>query len=228
MLRAILGICGVSLITFGVFGGQMLENVHQGFSGLFTPDTVVVEASSKAAEALSHTTDTTVALSNHTGTSEINAPVAKAIADQLSPPVVVQEEKPALQIATATMVKDTPATPVPAVSVSADVLPTATAAVQKPALDNALGEAQDNALKEDGVAVVLSTTTGLPPNDTLFVLKDRVNMREGPSTGHAVVLELQVGQELMEFKREGKWVHVGAYGTSGKIGWVHNTLVGQQ
>jgi len=42
-----------------------------------------------------------------------------------------------------------------------------------------------------------------------------------------VVLRLTKGQELMEFKRDGKWVHVGAYGTAGKIGWVHERLVGK-
>lgn len=62
----------------------------------------------------------------------------------------------------------------------------------------------------------------------LMVIKDRVNLRDGPSIDHPVVLTMEKGQELMEFKREGKWVHVGAYGTSGKIGWVHQTLVGPQ
>ena len=62
--------------------------------------------------------------------------------------------------------------------------------------------------------------------DVLVVVKDKVNLRQGPSIDHPVVLQLQQGQELMEFKREGRWVHVGAYGTSGKIGWVHQRLVG--
>ena len=82
------------------------------------------------------------------------------------------------------------------------------------------------AKKDEGVEIVLSSTTGVPPNDTLFVLKERVNLRKGPSTNHPVVLQLDKGQELMEFKRDGRWIHVGAYGTAGKIGWVHRTLVG--
>ncbi len=63
-------------------------------------------------------------------------------------------------------------------------------------------------------------------DDTLFVLKDKVNLRKGPSIEHPIVLQLEKGQELMEFKRDGKWVHVGAYGTEGTVGWVHRTLVG--
>jgi hypothetical protein len=81
--------------------------------------------------------------------------------------------------------------------------------------------------KEAVVGEVLQTTAGENQVKALFVLKDLVNMREGPSIDHPVVLRLEKGQELMEFKRDGKWVHVGAYGTSGKIGWVHQRLVGK-
>jgi len=37
-------------------------------------------------------------------------------------------------------------------------------------------------------------------SDILLVMKDQVNMREGPSIDHPIVLQLQKGQELMEFK----------------------------
>jgi hypothetical protein len=81
--------------------------------------------------------------------------------------------------------------------------------------------------KDADVGVVMQATNGNSDVEALFVLKDLVNMRQGPSIDHAIVLRLEKGQELMEFKREGKWVHVGAYGTSGKIGWVHQRLVGK-
>lgn len=81
--------------------------------------------------------------------------------------------------------------------------------------------------KEADVGVVMQATNGDSDVEALFVLKDLVNMRQGPSIEHPIVLRLEKGQELMEFKREGKWVHVGAYGTSGKIGWVHQRLVGK-
>lgn len=80
--------------------------------------------------------------------------------------------------------------------------------------------------KESEVDSVMVATTGALENEMLIVVKDKVNLRDGPSIDHPVVLQLEQGQELMEFKREGRWVHVGAYGTSGKIGWVHQRLVG--
>ena len=79
--------------------------------------------------------------------------------------------------------------------------------------------------KTTGVESVVKAATGEPSNEVLVVVKDKVNLRNGPSIDHPIVLQLQQGQELMEFKREGNWVHVGAYGTSGKIGWVHQRLV---
>ena len=85
----------------------------------------------------------------------------------------------------------------------------------------------DGVAKDADVGEILQTTAGESAVDALFVLKDLVNMREGPSIEHPVVLRLEKGQELMEFKRDGKWVHVGAYGTAGKIGWVHERLVGK-
>ena len=79
--------------------------------------------------------------------------------------------------------------------------------------------------KSTEVDAVMVATTGELSNEILVVSKDKVNLRDGPSIDHPIVLTLEQGQELMEFKREGKWVHVGAYGTSGKIGWVHQRLV---
>ena len=79
--------------------------------------------------------------------------------------------------------------------------------------------------KTTEVESVVKAATGEPSNEVLVVVKDKVNLRDGPSIDHPIVLQLQQGQELMEFKREGNWVHVGAYGTSGKIGWVHQRLV---
>jgi len=79
--------------------------------------------------------------------------------------------------------------------------------------------------KSTEVDTVMVATAGELSNEILVVSKDKVNLRDGPSIDHPIVLTLEQGQELMEFKREGKWVHVGAYGTSGKIGWVHQRLV---
>lgn len=62
--------------------------------------------------------------------------------------------------------------------------------------------------------------------DTIYVQKARVNLREGPSTQQAVVMQLSVGQRLLEFGRKGDWVQVGVERTGGKTGWIHSSLVG--
>jgi uncharacterized protein YgiM (DUF1202 family) len=66
------------------------------------------------------------------------------------------------------------------------------------------------------------------PGDILYVQGNVVNMREGPSTKHPVVLKLRKGHKLMEFQRQGRWVEVGADRTGGKSGWIHSSLVGKQ
>lgn len=245
MLRVVLGICGVGLIAFGVFGGKALENMHRGISGIFTPDTIVLEDSGETVNPVTQpavqvvveeTTDLTpvaavednsatdasnnenmIVLASSEGSSAevlqteaIAAETVVEIKTASNDDSLLEEIQPALLNGDSTVI-------------AADTLATASNAVAK---SPSLPAVED--LKAEGVAVVLTATTGVPPNDTLFVLKERVNMREGPSTGHPIVLQLEQGQELMEFKRDGKWVHVGAYGTSGKIGWVHNTLVGSQ
>lgn len=66
------------------------------------------------------------------------------------------------------------------------------------------------------------------PGDILYVQGDVVNMREGPSTQHAVVLQLRKGHKLVEFQRQGRWVEVGADRTGGKSGWIHSSLIGNE
>lgn len=249
MLRVVLGICGVGLIGFGVFGGQALESMHRGISGVFTPDTIVVEGGSEAINSVIQPTpeavvenvaELTPAAQPEASDSPTEAILAENSNSEENMIVLASSEgqsgqahkteaiaaETVLEIKAANSEVSVPQV-IPAVVkqeasvIAADTLATASTAVAK---SPALPAVED--LKAEGVEIVLTSTTGVPPNDTLFVLKERVNMREGPSTGHPIVLQLDLGQELMEFKRDGKWVHVGAYGTSGKIGWVHNTLVG--
>jgi len=107
------------------------------------------------------------------------------------------------------------------VAMAATILAASGQAARKKVVAVAEPEGKQAELEE-----ALSNTTGQLKNEMLVVIRDKVNMRDGPSIDHSVVLQLAQGQELMEFKREGRWVHVGAYGTSGKIGWVHQRLVG--
>ncbi len=247
MLRLVLGVCGGGLIAFGVFGGQALESMHRGLSGIFTPDTTVVENTTESVlPEAQPAVETVVAsveevtpavqLETSDSTDDDNlivlassegqpSQVLEAVSDEAlvevkaaSQDVVAAEAVQTVETvqAVAVVVEESPVS-------AADTLVKVSKEVEKSPL---LPIPED--LKAEGVEVVLNATAGGPPSDTLFVLKERVNMREGPSTEHAIVLQLDIGQELMQFKRDGKWVHVGAYGTSGKIGWVHETLVGEK
>lgn len=237
MLRAVLGICGVGLIAFGVFGGSALESMHRSISGVFTPDTVVVAEVPQSEEVLTQAVEATEeVVAEVVPTSEtVESNVQDGDANMIVLASATADSGALLKTATtdATAVLQTKSDevvgdPVPvAAAVAEEVLELPAESVASTDATKPMLEALESAdLKAEGVEIVLTSTTGVPPNDTLFVLKERVNMREGPSTKHPIVLQLDVGQELMEFKRDGKWVHVGAYGTAGKIGWVHNTLVG--
>ena len=223
MLRAVLGVCGVSLIAFGVFGGQTLESMHRGINSLFTPDTVVENvAVSNVADSEELVPVTETVLASSTGKENASDIVVAASVEARQLPTPSEEVGKVLEIQSSS--KQSGAEILPA-ALTKEV-PAGTLATASIALPKVTEEPANTLSKDEGVEIVLSSTTGVPPNDTLFVLKERVNLREGPSTNHPVVLQLDKGQELMEFKRDGRWVHVGAYGTAGKIGWVHRTLVG--
>lgn len=76
-----------------------------------------------------------------------------------------------------------------------------------------------------GAASLASVATA-GPGDKLYVLKRNVVLRTEPSPQAPKVLELRLGQELMEFGRQGSWVEVGAVRTGGKSGWVLLSVVG--
>ena len=218
MLRAMLGVCGVALIALGVFGGSLLEDVRQSVAGVFEPEIVsemvaeaeqaTVATETMAAETLAKET---LVINEVADDNEIAKPAAS-----IDPLAVVSseeavEKKLVIETENLTEVKASARQDGSVIKTVATTTEPATSVLPK----------------EIVVGQVVKTTTGSGPNNTLYVTKDRVNLREGPSINHPIVLQLQNGQELMEFKREGKWIHVGAYGTSGKIGWVHGTLVGE-
>ena len=83
-----------------------------------------------------------------------------------------------------------------------------------------------------GIAAVLAALLCVQPavaapGDTLYVQKNGVNVRLGPGTNHGVFATLNKGHELIEFGRDGEWVHVGIAQTDGKDGWIHGSLVGE-
>ena len=77
-------------------------------------------------------------------------------------------------------------------------------------------------------ACAVSANALAAPGDILYVQGKVANMREGPSTQRPIVLQLERGQQLLEFQRKGNWVEVGADRTGGKSGWIHSSLVGNQ
>lgn len=210
MLRVVLGIVGVALIVLGVFGGAVLENVQLAINEFFEPDTVVVQAEpEQIVVAQSQAEQAPVA----TGQSESRVEVAAAELTRGS-------EAPG-----SVTLEDLTPENVTEVHASSTQLPLVKTSIANDEVSMVtVGDRQ--LPKQAQVDQIVKATTGSDTKNALFVLRDKVNLREGPSIDHAVVLQLKMGQELMEFKRDGKWVHVGAYGTSGKIGWVHGTLVG--
>ena len=222
MLRAMLGVCGAGLIALGVFGGQLLDGVYQTVSEVFEPDVVseVVIASEETSvsqpELIANDSMATESIASDATAGDAiasditdNADTDTAVIASVTEPA--QSRKLLIETENLTEVKAS-------AKQDAGLIETAVASipVEQPALP-----------KEIVVDQVVKTTTGSGPSNTLYVMKDRVNLREGPSINHPIVLQLDNGQELMEFKRDGKWIHVGAYGTSGKIGWVHATLVSE-
>lgn len=248
MLRIILGLTGVGLIGFGLFGGQSLEVVHQKVIGIVGADSDLVVAAKaedkpSAAETVDNLAEVAESAEPLTEDNQALAPVTKNTAEPAQSEVlaVAATDQRSLEIKTdTTTVKEVKASARDSeLAIARSLLDSNSVALQgakpdglietsvtaaQPSASGATQPAVDS--KESAVNHVLKTTAGDSGNATLFVLKESVNLREGPSTDHSIVLRLDKGQELMEFKRDGKWVHVGAYGTSGKIGWVHTTLVG--
>ncbi len=234
MLRVILGLAGVALISLGVFGGRSLEFVHAKVSGILAPQDSAQPVLADSESSLQLVPDEAVDL-----TEVVAAQTLPAV--KVAQPV---EQASLLTDVSETDVSEAGVEPTAAVATMAEVPASARnkeVAVARALLNGGPVKQGENPLKtaalskpdktavvdkNEAVEQVVQATTDASENKSLTVLKDSVNLREGPSTNHSVVLELARGQELMEFKRDGKWVHVGAYGTDGKIGWVHGTLVG--
>ena len=58
------------------------------------------------------------------------------------------------------------------------------------------------------------------PGDFLYVTGDRVNARDGPDAGHAVLTRLTRHVQVVEISRQGGWVEVGVLSIC-RIAWVH-------
>ena len=63
------------------------------------------------------------------------------------------------------------------------------------------------------------------PGDALSVLGDDVNVRDGPSLAHNVILKLHKGNRAQEIQRKNEWVEIAEFTTGNKLGWVHVSLI---
>jgi hypothetical protein len=61
--------------------------------------------------------------------------------------------------------------------------------------------------------------------DALTVVGDKVNVRSGPGTEHAVTRQVERDQRLVEIERQDDWVRAEIAGTGGAGGWIHASLV---
>lgn len=269
MLRTLLSIFGVVFIGLGLFGGPLLEQLHQRVSGNpmafaqaangqignASQNAVVNNATANTVQAPTQVVAQDTQVATTQVLAQATAHTSTLASGQLQPAVQVQTSQATSNNASIEMTAATKV--IPAVAMQKPTDETMSRNEQLAILDRAITStsvesrvatqaqaqpqtqptAQNQAASQVATQATSQATTQVAAldnskaaspalgSDILLVMKDQVNMREGPSIDHPIVLQLQKGQELMEFKREGRWIHVGAYGTSGKIGWVHQRLI---
>ena len=71
-------------------------------------------------------------------------------------------------------------------------------------------------------------TPDATPGQILYVKSEIANLREAPSRKARIVKKLRQGHKVIEFERRRRWVRVGMFDTSGRVGWVHGALLGPE
>ena len=66
------------------------------------------------------------------------------------------------------------------------------------------------------------------PGQILYVKSEIANVRKAPSRKARIVKRLRQGHKVIEFERRRRWVRVGMFDTSGRVGWVHGALLGPE
>ncbi len=74
--------------------------------------------------------------------------------------------------------------------------------------------------------VLVPRVAATDTSQVLYIQIDNVNVRSGPGADFKTVMQVDRGQKLLERNRQGEWVKVWIYKSSGKAGWVHSSLVG--
>ena len=71
-------------------------------------------------------------------------------------------------------------------------------------------------------------TPDATPGQILYVKGEIANVRKAPSRKARIVKRLRRGHKVIEFERRRRWVRVGMFDTSGRIGWIHGALLGPE
>ena len=89
-------------------------------------------------------------------------------------------------------------------------------------------------LKPWAFALALLVILGAPatpdatPGQILYVKSEIANLRKAPSRKARIVKRLRRGHKVIEFERRRRWVRVGMFDTSGRVGWIHGALLGPE
>lgn len=75
-------------------------------------------------------------------------------------------------------------------------------------------------------ALAMAVAAEATPGDWHFVLTDGVKVRHTPDPEAAVVMTLNKGHKLFEWRRQGGWIKVNIYGAIGMEGWVELRFIG--
>lgn len=90
-----------------------------------------------------------------------------------------------------------------------------------------LPQREVTSIRVDGDGTVVSgegeVANGEPQ---LVVISEVVNVRKGPGTSFPIVTQVDAGDKLFEFARDGRWINVETEET-GYSGWVYDSLVQQ-
>ena len=78
------------------------------------------------------------------------------------------------------------------------------------------------------VLIGAPATPDATPGQILYVKSEIANVRKAPSRKARVVKRLRQGHKVIEFERRRRWVRVGMFDTSGRVGWVHGALLGPE
>lgn len=78
--------------------------------------------------------------------------------------------------------------------------------------------------------VILGTpaTADATPGQILYVKSAIANVRAAPSRKARILKKLRRGHKVIEFERRRRWVRIGMFDTSGRVGWIHGALLGPE